>query len=78
MFTGNKVKGLNVDSIIMDEVEGYNTLINSIKGKTTPKIEITTKKPKIETNEDKNVKEDNVPNFIKQEENSLKIERKNK
>lgn len=32
MATGNKVKTLNVDSILMDEKEGYNNLVKAIKG----------------------------------------------
>lgn len=31
MFTGNKIKTLKVDTILMDEVEGYNNILKAIK-----------------------------------------------
>ena len=74
MFTGNKVKGLNVDSIIMDEVEGYNTLINSIKGKTTASF----KSPntiKLEVTKEDAKKPEVVEKTL---ETAIKIERKKK
>ena len=74
MFTGNKVKGLKVDSIIMDEVEGYNTLINSIKGKTTASFK-SPKPIKLEVTEE-NVKKAEV--VEKTLETAIKIERKKK
>lgn len=45
IYTGNKIKGLDVDYIIMSETEGYNTLLKAIKNET-PKVEV--KEPKKE------------------------------
>ena len=44
IYTGNKIKGLDVDYIVMSETEGYNTLIKAIKHETKKEV----KEPKKE------------------------------
>lgn len=67
MFAGNKVKTLKVDSILMDEVDGYNNLVKAVKDENGPfdtaKVELTTEDaPVVEEKEEG----DNVPpSFIK-------------
>ena len=56
MATGNKVKTLNVDSILMDETKGYENLLKAIKGGDGKPVEVEEKKEE-DTNE--------PPSFIK-------------
>lgn len=63
MATGNKVKTLKVDSILMDEKEGYNNLVKAIKGgdeKPVEKKEEVKEEPVEETEE-----ENTPPSFLK-------------
>lgn len=56
MATGNKVKTLNVDSILMDETKGYENLLKAIKGGDGKPVKVEEKKEE-DTNE--------PPSFIK-------------
>ena len=67
MATGNKVKTLSVDSILMDEKEGYDNLVKAIKSGDSKHVVIEEKKKEEPKKEEKTEDDDDntPPSFLK-------------